>query len=340
VFTIHDLTRLRFPKLSYSDASFVDRFGQAEHDVMRAELAALSHVDLPTDTRDVFTRYFWALNRDLAQRAERLATVCEATAHDIRTLLHAPAHGVALVPSAVDPGVFHRRDEATITAVRSRFRLTGPYLVFVGLAHPSKRYPWLVEQLVRARNELSHGARLVVVGGHAEQVPGMSAFLTRHGAEDFVVHAGRLSDDDLAAAYSGAAALITASVNEGSNLPPMEALACGTQVIATDIPPLRENLGACAHFYAPNSGVDMVALAVRGLSGSLTDRSKSFRPLSWQGSGRRLFDVLSEVTARHRNGAARYCPTPAVELTVSPTRPMRSPSTDDPSWPRNRSCAR
>src|SRR5262249_19083417 len=97
VFTIHDLTRLRFPELSYTDTSFVARFGQDEHDVLRAELAALSHLDVSVDTQDMFTRYFWAINRDLVRRAERLITVSDATAHDICTLLQAPPQHVALV---------------------------------------------------------------------------------------------------------------------------------------------------------------------------------------------------------------------------------------------------
>ncbi len=257
VFTIHDLTRLRFPELSYTDASFAARFGDAELDLVREELAALSAWDEPRQGEETFTRYFRALNRYLAQRAERAVTVSGSTARDVQALL----------------GVDSRR----------------------GLTHPNKRFPWLVEQLARTRHRFPAGARLVAVGGHAEQIPQVTSLLAQYGAEDFVVFAGRVSDADLAALYSGAAALVTASVSEGNNLPPLEAMACGCQVIATDIPPLRETLGEAAAFYDPNRGTQLAALAEEALAGCLPDRARAFQPPTWPEAGHRLFETLSTV---------------------------------------------
>ena len=51
---------------------------------------------------------------------------------------------------------------------------------------------------------------------------------------------GELSDDDLAAVYSGAHALVYPSDDEGFGLPPIEALACGTPVAASDVAAVRE----------------------------------------------------------------------------------------------------
>lgn len=294
-FTIHDLTRLRFPELSYTDASFAERFGDAELDLVREELATLSAWDEPQQGEETFTRYFRALNRYLAQRAERVVTVSRSTARDVQALLGVDCSRLALVPCGVDTGVFHRRDPMTVQAVRDGYGLTGPYLMFVGLTHPNKRFPWLVEQLARTRHRLPAGARLVAVGDHAEQAPQVTSLLAQHGAEDFVVFAGRVSDTDLAALYSGAAALVTASVNEGNNLPPLEAMACGCQVIATDIPPLRETLGETAAFYDPNRGTQLAALAEEALAGCLPDRARAFQPPTWPEAGHRLFETLSTV---------------------------------------------
>lgn len=295
VFTIHDLTRLRFPELSYADASFAERFGDAELDLVREELAALSAWDEPRQGEETFTRYFRALNRYLAQRAERVVTVSGSTARDVQALLGVDSRRLALVPCGVDTGVFHRRDPATVLAVRDGYGLAGPYLMFVGLTHPNKRFPWLVEQLARTRHRFPAGARLVAVGGHAEQIPQVTSLLAQYGAEDFVVFVGRVSDADLAALYSGAAALVTASVSEGNNLPPLEAMACGCQVIATDIPPLRETLGEAAAFYDPNRGTQLAALAEEALAGCLPDRARTFQPPTWPEAGHRLFETLSTV---------------------------------------------
>lgn len=295
VFTIHDLTRLRFPELSYTDSSFVKRFGSADFDRVREELDALSTWDEPREEDETFTRYFRALNRYLATRAARVVTVSRSTAHDIRALLGTDPAQLAVVPCGVDTDVFHPRDAATVQAVLGRYGVTGPYLVFVGLTHPNKRFPWLVEQLLRARHRFPARTRLVAVGGYAEQVPHVTSLLAEYGAEDFVVFTGRLSDTDLAALYSGAAAFVTASVNEGNNLPPLEAMACGTQVIATDIPPLRETLDRTAAFYDPHRGTQLAWLAEQALTGRLPDRASAFRPPSWPEAGKALVETFAPV---------------------------------------------
>lgn len=292
VFTIHDLTRLRFPEFSYTDESFTERFGASELRLIHSELDDLADWDEHRDGDNVFTRYFRASNHFLAERAERVTTVSHATASDITTLLGIAPSRLDLVPCAVDTKVFHRRDVASVDAVKAAHNLRGPYLMFVGLAHPNKRFPWLIEQLLAAQHRFPDGSKLVAIGGHAEQVSDIQEQLHRRSAKDFVVFTGRVTETELAALYSGAAALITASINEGNNLPPLEALSCGSQVVATDIPPLRETLGQAASFYDPADGERLAALAEASLGGRLADRSKSFAPPSWSDSGRAIVDAL------------------------------------------------
>ena len=290
-FTIHDLTRWRFPELSYTDASFADRFGSMEMERIEKELADLADVETTSPDASVFTRYFIALNRDLAARARRIVTVSGATGNDIKSLLKVPDSGIDLVPCAVDTTIFQPRSANVVRAVREKYQLdSGPYLVFVGLTHPNKRFEWLVDQLTAARNTLPAGTRLAAVGGHADQVPAVRELLRERGATDFVAFTGRVTDDELAALYTGASAWVTASINEGNNLPPMEAMACGTEVIATDIPPLRETLGSSAHFYPPHDGALLAQAAEAALTGTLPSRARSFTPPAWERSGRLLVD--------------------------------------------------
>jgi glycosyltransferase involved in cell wall biosynthesis len=277
VLTVHDLHRLRSQELSYTDEAFVGRFGRAEFDAVSAELDALAEWHRPGDGEQVFQRYFWALNRFLAARARHVVTVSQTSAADLRRLLGLANDRITIVPAGVDQSTFRRQPGGAVEAVRARHGLLGgPYLMFVGLAHPNKRLPWLVEHLARRRGRFPAGSRLAIVGGHGEHVPEVPGVLARYDAEPFVAFVGRVSDAELATLYSGAAALVTASVSEGGALPPLEALACGCPVIVTDIPAYREALGDAA----------------------------------WENSGRRLFDLLSDVLAPP---AARTAagPTPA-----------------------------
>lgn len=295
VFTIHDLIRLRLPELSYTDMTFADRFGPGELDLIRRELKALAPWDEPGENEELFTRYFRAINHYLGQRAARIVTVSQSSADDIQSMLDVPPGRLAIVPCGVDRSVFFSYDEGRLQPVLGRYGIARPYLVFVGLTHPHKRFLWLLEQLVARRHALPLGAHLVAVGGHAENAYGVAELLTQYRAEDFVIFTGRVSDPDLAALYSGASALIVASLSEGNNLPALEALSCGCPVISTDIPPLRELLGDSASYYDPAAGEEMTRLAAAALTGHLRSGIAAFQPPSWTDAGRHLAGILSRA---------------------------------------------
>ena len=76
-----------------------------------------------------------------------------------------------------------------------------------------------------------------------------------------VILTGQVSDEQLAAIYSGAHALVLPSEDEGFGLPAVEALACGTPVVACEVPALREVLGERATFVAPGDMEGLIAAA-------------------------------------------------------------------------------
>jgi glycosyltransferase involved in cell wall biosynthesis len=296
MFTIHDLTRLRFPRFSYTDASFAERFGHAELALIRDELCALRDWDESVGRDEqTFTRYFRALTRFLAVRAERVVTVSATSAGDIEAILDVDQSRLSLVPCMVDTQVFHRQDTARVHAVRERLGVTGPFLLFVGLTHPNKRFAWMLEQLLEHRYLLPAGARLVAVGGYAEQAPGVTELLSYYGAGDFAIFPGRVSDQDLAALYSGAVALVSASISEGSNLPPQEAMACQCPVIATDIPTHRETLQGAATLYAAERGEQLAYLVAEAFRGSLPNQAATYRPPAADMVGQLFLDAVNQA---------------------------------------------
>jgi glycosyltransferase involved in cell wall biosynthesis len=164
------------------------------------------------------------------QRAMRVIVPTQAVAREAVDALELPAERVVVIGEAVAPAL-HPRPEAEVEAVRLRFKLPERYLLWVGglqIPDPRKR----VAALARAPRNLP----LVLVGAvgpWARELPDVT--LT-----------GVVDDDELAAIYTGAHALIFPSDDEGFGLPPVEALACGTPVAASDLPALREVLGGRA----------------------------------------------------------------------------------------------
>jgi glycosyltransferase involved in cell wall biosynthesis len=160
------------------------------------------------------------------QRAMRVIVPTYAVAEEAEGVLDIRRERIAVIPEAPAPGL-HARTEKEVAAVRHRFSLPDRYLVWVGAMQtpdPRKR----VAPLTRATRTMP----LVLVGPTAPWA---------HELPD-VTLTGAVSDDELAAIYTGAHALVFPSDDEGFGLPPVEALACGTPVAASDVPALREVL--------------------------------------------------------------------------------------------------
>ena len=295
--TVHDMTRIRLPHFNYSDTEFTDRFGRAELVAVEAELDALTAWQDPSlAPAGTFTRYIAAATHHMISTAARVVTVSRASANEITRLLPDVTTDVDVVPGGVDTTTFRPRPIAEVDAVRRSLGVARPYLLFVGLTHQHKRLDWLTTTLLHARARLPLGSRLVVVGGHAEKSPAVLRLVNPSTDDGFVVLAGRVDDDQLAALYSGAAALLTASLAEGYGLPVQEALACGCEVITTALPATEETAGRAAHTYPPDSAVAMVDLAAAALHGRLTRRGSGHLVPRWERSGELVAQVVHRAT--------------------------------------------
>jgi glycosyltransferase involved in cell wall biosynthesis len=215
--------------------------------------ACLLHDAAVFDQPQAYTRAFVAwyrwLFRRLAGRAERLLTVSAFSQGRLAAVLARAPDDFTIVPNGADhlAGV-----SADLTAL-ARFGLApGRYLLAVASANPAKN----LARLVASFDALGagHGLRLVIVGGGNPRV-----FAGGPAAADpaGVVRTGPLPDAALKALYTHARALVFPSLYEGFGLPPVEAMACGCPVIASDTGAVAE---VCAHAALPVDPLSGAAL--------------------------------------------------------------------------------
>jgi glycosyltransferase involved in cell wall biosynthesis len=189
------------------------------------------------------------------KRATRVIVPARAVADDAARLLGVTAADV--VPYA--PSSVFRPVDAP-RGLLARLRLPERFLLWVGgLDPPDPRKG--IEPLVR-RAATADTAPLVLAGRHDRAA-------SRLAVDGRVVLAGRVEDDELAALYSAADALVLPSEDEGYGLTPQEALACGTPVAAYAVPALAESLGGNPSVrLVPPGDVDALLAAASELAGS------------------------------------------------------------------------
>ena len=217
------------------------------------------------------------------QRADRVIVPTHAVAADAKERLDIDGERICVIPEAAVSAMYPRPQQE-ISAVRARYGLPEEYLLWVGsLLHPERRKR--VSELAAAPRRIP-----LVLAGPAKQ-------WARELPD--VTLTGQVSDDELAAIYSGARALVFPSDDEGFGLPAVEALACGTPVVACETPALQEVLGPRATFVA--SG-DIEALLEAG--------ARAARPApapprwSWTDSARATWEVYAAALAAHAHSAS------------------------------------
>jgi glycosyltransferase involved in cell wall biosynthesis len=197
-----------------------------------------------------------------ARRADHVLVVSERTRLDVERLYGVPAAKVTVTQNGVDPAF-------------SPGGSHDAYVLFVGAIQPRKN-PLAALDAARAA-----GLPLVVVGPEKDR--DLAAELRAGGAD----LRGYVDKDELAGLYRGAAALVLPSRHEGFGLPVLEAMACGTPVVISGDPALREVAGDAAAADVNDAIENRERLSAAGI-----ERAKLF---SWEETARRTAAVYRQV---------------------------------------------
>lgn len=204
------------------------------------------HDTIPTR----FPEYFppakrWLIRRLKAlavRRAAHLIADSRTTARDIIGLYRAAPSRISVAPLAPAP-YFRPQPPERVAAIRERYSLPEHYFLYVGSAKPHKNLALLLRVWISLHERRSEEIPALVLVGPLGNMGEMSV-----SAEEVprVRALGFVPEDALPALYAGATAFLFPSRYEGFGLPVLEAMACGTPVVCSDIPALAEVAGDAA----------------------------------------------------------------------------------------------
>jgi glycosyltransferase involved in cell wall biosynthesis len=207
----------------------------------------LSHVYCPENSSLAIRLYYATIMKRACQRAVSILTVSEFTRSQIIEWSGVPPEKVFNVGCGVDAA--YRPDGDS-------YGLSFPYLLCVSNRKRHKNEFRVVEAFARAT--LSSEMRLVFTGSPTRE---LSAHLERHAVVSRVHFVGTVPEPKLPSLCRGAVALIFPSLYEGFGLPILEAMACGTPVVTSNVTAMPEVAGGAAMLVDPTS-VEQIAAAM------------------------------------------------------------------------------
>ncbi|MGD0579308.1 MAG: glycosyltransferase family 1 protein [Bryobacteraceae bacterium] len=254
------------------------------HDLTTFRLPALHTPQTIEADRAFFSR--------IVSRARRVIAVSNNTKQDLMAALHIPDSRIRVIYSGVREEYF-RGDPEHGAAIRGKYGLARPYILFAGTLEPRKNLGRLLDAYAGMRPSLREEFELVLVG-----MPGWLDAQTRarvrHGSEG-VRWLGYVPEEDMPAIMAGATLFAYPSLYEGFGFPVAEAMAAGVPVLASAAGSLPEVAGDAACYVDPMS-MDEIRTALERLLTSPEERrgmiqrgSRQAQRYDWQECARQTW---------------------------------------------------
>lgn len=235
------------------------------------------------------------------RHADFVTADSENTRNELTTLLDVSPDRVAVVYGGVDDRFRPVVDAHVLDAIRTKYGLTTPFMLYVGTIEPRKNIGRLLRAytLFRERHKGNH--RLVIAGGLGWLYQDVLREIDDLAADHKVVFLGRVPDDDLPALYSLCDLFVYPSLYEGFGLPPLEAMACGRAVLTTNTSSLPEVVGDAGVMVSPYDVEGLAAEMARLLDDPELRRTlgqrgiERARQFSWGNSARKLLEIYRDL---------------------------------------------
>jgi glycosyltransferase involved in cell wall biosynthesis len=272
------------------------------------DLAFLSRPELMTVDSFAYYRQI----RCTVHQAERVIAVSEWTRGQLRDHLEIEASRISVVPNGVDHELFYpdaSNDHVVLARLHPRFagviRDQRPVVLSVGTVEPRKRIDLLIHAFIHLDKVWPGGPGrrpiLVVAGQAGWLADDVVRMLREQQRQDRVIWLRDVSDWELAALYRFSTLLAMPSLDEGFGLPVLEAMACGTSVLASANGALPELVGDAGYLEQSDDSEEWAHRIANTLSneGDRQERANSgvarARSYSWSLTAKKTIDVYREV---------------------------------------------
>lgn len=180
------------------------------------------------------------------RRADVIITVSEFSKQEIIKYMNINPEKIKVMPNGVDLDLYHPGyNDKIVTEVKSRYRIGGDYLLYLGTLEPRKNIERIIEaySLLIQETDKEKIPLLVIAGGKGWLYDSIFETVKKLRIEDRIIFTGYVDEKEVPVLMKGARAFLFPSLYEGFGMPPLEAMACGTPVISSNTTSLPEVVG-------------------------------------------------------------------------------------------------
>ena len=208
-----------------------------------------------SESMTVCQKLYWRISyRFSAQASERIITVSEFSKKRISEILSYPEEKIDVIYSAVYEGVI--RDYGhSFQEIQQQYKLPEKYIMTLSTLEPRKNMQLLLRAFSSVQDKVNYD--LVLVGRKGWK---MDEVLEKYNTKARIHITGFVEDEHIVTIYKKAVCFVFPSLYEGFGLPPVEALALGTPVIASNVASIPEILRDSAVYFSSNNHKELAEL--------------------------------------------------------------------------------
>ncbi len=192
------------------------------------------------------------------RHASRIIALSEFTKREILSQWSLPPEKVVVIPGAASPQFIRALDSCNVRAVLDRYKISNPYILCVGTLEPRKNLPAAIEAFRKVQRSGMSSYSLVLAGRPGWKLRGIYNVIEKSPYKEKIRLLGYVPEYDLPALYRGADLVLYLSLYEGFGFPPVEAMACGSVVLASNRASIPECVGDAGVLVDP-SDIDEIA---------------------------------------------------------------------------------
>lgn len=237
--------------------------------------------------------------KSYAQGAHVIITISENSRKDIIRYLDIPPERIVVIPGGKDERFKPENDPVSISAIKGKYALNKPFILYVGTLEPRKNLVGLIQAYERSKSRKEY--QLVIVGRRGWVYKEIFKTVEKLKLTKEIVFTEYVPDNDLPALYNAASLFVFPSLYEGFGLPPLEAMACGTPVVTSKVSSLPEVTADAAFLVDPfdieeiKDSIDLV-LSDQRLASSLRKKGLQRAALfTWEKTAEKTLAVYRKL---------------------------------------------